>query len=553
MKIPIGKLVMKRLTERDYAADDPVVRSVYAVGIGMDDEHGDYNVEVEDADGEAFLECLFNAAYKAGVSESHKAKILVCAAVLGHIQSMNDIGWCFHFGKGVQRDYDLAIYWHMQAADRGDKYAMQNLGKIYTEENSPVWDGPRGIVWFEKAVAHGEHFAMGDLARCLLCGKCVTKDESRAEELLVNAIRVNHDREDWQKDLARCPLKPGEIRNRFGQKMRKIDVEFYQACRTETVQRLEDLLERGANPNAAWYNDIGDDYYPIHQAAMNPDFEVLKFVIAAGADPCQGDFWWAQPLSYAVRMGSLEKVRYLIELGNDPSRVDYDGSSVFFQSAANPDIRVLELLLEHGVDMNAGADDMTPLSKAMTDSTPERVKWLLDHGAWMYDAMVHRAYRTPLENLRVVLEFGFDPNTLDEDAEDTKVMDYLDPGRQALFKKFGGTVLNQDAEKFYQTYKGEIELYSRYGVVEFEGKRYSLCEEVLADNMPILSPRGAAMGVRHDESMDADGFYRCATLYFAGEDCLHPVEVTEGPSETIWFNPVLCQFKEQTGEVILEL
>lgn len=56
---------------------------------------------------------------------------------------------------------------------------------------------------------------------------------------------MNHDREDWQKDLARCPLKPGEVRNRFGQKMRQIDVDFYLACRTASVKKLKEMLERG--------------------------------------------------------------------------------------------------------------------------------------------------------------------------------------------------------------------------------------------------------------------------------------------------------------------
>ena len=550
MKVSINELLKKHLASHCVVADNPVARTIRAVN---NSDGGDCEVDVEHEDGEAFLTDLFNAAYKYGVSEVDKARILACAAVLGHVQSMNDLGWCFHFGKGVASNYDLSIYWHTQAADRGDAYAMQNLGQIYTAEKSPVWDGPKGISWFEKAVAEGDCFAKGDLAHCLLCGKCVPKDVARAETLLVEAIRVNHDREDWQKDLVRCPLKPGEVRNRFGQKMRQIDVDFYLACRTASVKKLKEMLELGANPNAAWYNDIGDDYYPVHQAALNPDFEVLKLVIASGADPCQCDFWSAQPLAYAVRQGSLERVRYLIGQGNDPAREDLDGSTVFFEAAANPDVRVLELLLEHGADMNEGATDMSPMSRALVDSTPERVKWLADRGAYMNDAVEQKAYRAPLENLRTILECGYDPNAFDEDSEDTKVIDHLDPRRQALFEEFGGTVLNRDAEKYYLTYKGEIRFYRRYGVVEFEGKWYSLCEDIWSDNAPTLCLHGMALGVRHDATMDEDGFYPCATLYFTGNDGVHPIEVTEGPSETMWFNPVLCQFRDSMHECVLEL
>lgn len=119
---------------------------------------------------------------------------------------------------------------------------------------------------------------------------------------------------------------------------------------------------------------------------------------------------------------------------------------------------MLELLLEHGVDMNDGAADMTPMSRALVVSTPERVKWLADRGAHINDAVEQKAYRAPLANLRAILEYGYDPNTFDEDSEDTKVIDHLDPRRQALFEEFGGTVLNREAEKFYLTYMGEIRL-----------------------------------------------------------------------------------------------
>lgn len=553
MRISINELLKKHSASHCLAADNPVARTIRAVGFGGVGDIDDNWVEVEHEDGEGLLNDLANAAYEKGVTRENKVRILACVAMCGHIQSMIDLGWRFHSGNDVARDLELAIYWHTQAADRGNTDAMHHLGDIYTEEGSPVWDGPRGIAWFEKAVAKGDCFAKGDLAHCLLCGKCVPKDVARAETLLVEAIRVNHDHEDWQRDLERCPLKPGEIRNRYGQKMRQFDVDFYHACRTESVEELKEMLERGANPNAAWYNDIGDDFYPVHQAALNPDFDVLKLVIAAGADPCQNDFWSAQPLAYAVRRGSLEKVRYLIGLGNDPARVDCDGASVFYNAAANPDVRVLELLLEHGVDMNDGADDMTPMSRALVDSTPERIKWLVDHGAWMYIAVERRAYRTPLANLRAILKCGYDPNAFDEDSEDTKVIDHLDPRRRALFEEFGGTVLNRDAEKFYQTYKGEIRHYRRYGVVEFKRKKYSLCEDIWSDNTPTLTPSGMALGVRHDATMDEDGFYPCATLYFTGNDGVHPIEVTEGPSETMWFNPVLCQFKDPLHGIVLEL
>lgn len=427
-KISIGALLSEFRVRQSRSDEDPLERTIRAVW-GAKDACRDCHVEIAHEEGDEFLKDVFDSAYGKGISDEDKALILSCAALLGHANSMHDLGWCFHFGKGVARDYELAIYWHTQAAERGDGYAMQNLGKIFTEEGSPVWDGPRGIAWFEKAVAQGDVYAKGDLAHCLLCGKCVAKDEGRAEALLMEAVRFNPDREDWQEDLRKCPLEPGMIRNARGQKMRQIDVDFYKACQGGTVEELKELIARGANPNAPWYNDIGDDFYPIHQAALNPDLEVLRYVVSTGAGPCQKDFWSAEPLAYAVRQGSLEKVRYLVGLGNDPAREDMDGQTVIKNAALNPNVDVLDFLLENGADLNEGAWGEGALPTAVCHGTPERVKYFLDHGADMSDIDEFDLQSAPIENLRVLFEYGYDVYGFDEHGE-KRLIDHLNPERR---------------------------------------------------------------------------------------------------------------------------
>lgn len=96
MKVSINELLKKYLINPSLAADSPVARTIRSVD---NSDGGDCEVDVEHEDGEAFLTDLFNAAYKYGVSEVDKARILVCAAVLGHVQSMNDLGWCFTLGR----------------------------------------------------------------------------------------------------------------------------------------------------------------------------------------------------------------------------------------------------------------------------------------------------------------------------------------------------------------------------------------------------------------------------------------------------------------------
>ena len=81
---------------------------------------------------------------------------------------------------------------------------MTNLGKIYSTKDSPKWDGPKAVKWFEKATAKGETWAMGELGHCLLCGKCAGKDVARARSLLEKAVAANPDRGDFVEELDRA-------------------------------------------------------------------------------------------------------------------------------------------------------------------------------------------------------------------------------------------------------------------------------------------------------------------------------------------------------------
>lgn len=234
--------------------------------------------------------------------------------------------------------------------------------------------------------------------------------------------------------------------------VRPIDFDFYLVASRGSVDDLRRLLDAGANPDAPIYNDIDDDFYAIHEAAQNPNPEVIRFMVSLGVDPCRSDFWGRQPLAFAVRKNSLEIVKYLVELGNDPCCEDSDGKSVLAESALNPDIRVVEYLISKGAAVDSCADDRTELGYALTDGTPERMKFFMDRGADMELAMLCKAPWAPLENLRFALENGFDPNTFDDgeyrDGHREKIIDRLDPKRQALFMEFGGQIHWKDAEKW---------------------------------------------------------------------------------------------------------
>ena len=62
--------------------------------------------------------------------------------------------------------------------------------------------------------------------------------------------------------------------------VRPIDFDFYLAASCGTVDDLKQLIDKGANPDAPVYNDIDEDLYASHQAALNLDVNVIKYMVS---------------------------------------------------------------------------------------------------------------------------------------------------------------------------------------------------------------------------------------------------------------------------------
>lgn len=236
---------------------------------------------------------------------------------------------------------------------------------------------------------------------------------------------------------------------------REIETELYQKIATASLDEVRRLIEAGANPNAFTCTRNNDDYYfIIHQAALNPDIAVLKYIVSLGVDPCTYDFWERQPLAFAVRKNPIEFARYLVEEhGNDPKYEDADGGIAMAEAALNPNVDVLDYLLDNGAEINGGAIGSSPLEIAVQRGAPDRVAYMLDHGADM-DCVEDVICFAPMKNLRLLLDRGFNPN--EHAFEGGRIIDYLDPCRRALFEEYGGEVLNPDAEKLYLRYPDEM-------------------------------------------------------------------------------------------------
>jgi TPR repeat protein len=64
------------------------------------------------------------------------------SAKQGNARAQLNLGVMYNQGKGVPKDYKIAVMWYRKSAERGDAYAQYNLGIMYAYG----WGVPRNYV-----------------------------------------------------------------------------------------------------------------------------------------------------------------------------------------------------------------------------------------------------------------------------------------------------------------------------------------------------------------------------------------------------------------------
>ena len=147
--------------------------------------------------------------------------------------------------------------------------------------------------------------------------------------------------------------------------------------RQQKVALVKALLAHGANPNARMtrrppgFPGLGGGYEdaagatPFLLASAAADLEMMRLLLAAGADPTQVTDTKATPVMAASGLNrgigespiteaqALEAVRFLFELGADAKGATTNGENALFGAAYRGWNTLLALLIDKGADVNA--------------------------------------------------------------------------------------------------------------------------------------------------------------------------------------------------------
>jgi ankyrin repeat protein len=125
-----------------------------------------------------------------------------------------------------------------------------------------------------------------------------------------------------------------------------------------------DSTETRTNFTMQWLNEDGAT--PFLRAAQSSDVELMKLLLAKGADPkiatarnvtalaVAAGIAWVEGVTYETsREENLETVKMLLDLGIDPNIHDEDGRTSLHGAAHKGRNEIVQLLVDHGGDLTA--------------------------------------------------------------------------------------------------------------------------------------------------------------------------------------------------------
>ena len=153
----------------------------------------------------------------------------------------------------------------------------------------------------------------------------------------------------------------------------------------------------------------------LHYACIHGDFDIVDYLLKAGADPCAQDKLGNNPMHYACENGHLQCVQQLIANSQNPNGLlqihnnygvtplsikTHHGGTILHMACENGDVYVVAKLLEAGADTNfSDVSGSTPLS-VRTGS-----------GGTILHAACEKG---EIDLVKRLLEAGADPNVTDE-------------------------------------------------------------------------------------------------------------------------------------------
>eukprot|EP00854_Cymbomonas_tetramitiformis_P008563 gene8563-10164_t len=173
-----------------------------------------------------------------------------------------------------------------------------------------------------------------------------------------------------------------------------------KAVRSGDAAATKDLLDRGANPNAAAEQDP-EGRTPLHWAALEGFAAIVELLLAKGADLHIRDRFGDPALTCAIKEDHAATVETLLKAGAQVNGDRGDFAKPLNWAARFASVAVLEALVQAGAVLQVHDEDgATPLHSAVFAGSVPNTKFLLEAGAEVDAIHLGHQYTPLLEVIR---------------------------------------------------------------------------------------------------------------------------------------------------------
>jgi beta-lactamase regulating signal transducer with metallopeptidase domain len=147
----------------------------------------------------------------------------------------------------------------------------------------------------------------------------------------------------------KAAVEQRKTRESTPRKIRAMDRALYEAAQEGDFEDVKEMVAAGANPSAK----IDGDGSPLIGTARSGKSEITRFLLDQGADPygvIEGD---GSPLIAAAAHGRLDQVQMLIDRGADVNLAVEGDENPLMNAAEHGHLRIVQLLVEKGADVHA--------------------------------------------------------------------------------------------------------------------------------------------------------------------------------------------------------
>ena len=205
------------------------------------------------------------------------------AAAQGYTDATTNLGYMYYFGKGVTQDYIEAAKLYRKAAEQGISVAQYNLGVMHEYGKGVLQNYAEAVKWYRKAAAQGYSLAINALGNMYEYGKGVPQD-------YVEAARLYQKAAEQGELIAQCNLG---YMYEFG---KGVPVYYPEAVR--------------------WYKKAAEQGYSSAQRSLGCMYRDGKGVLQDYAEALR----WYQKAAEQGNDYALADIGYLYEFGKGVER-----------------------------------------------------------------------------------------------------------------------------------------------------------------------------------------------------------------------------------------